>query len=88
MSMYRVSLVDVPSPETEAYKDSLVNWLRFNHKDGFNALMYASLCLGLCLAGWGVDVVAGHLLAVHPHYTHTPGTLPPMKHSPLPAFKP
>ncbi len=86
--MHGVSLVGVPSPESEAYRDSLVNWLRFNHKDGFNALVYVGLCAGLLLAGWGVAVLLGHLLAVHPsvHYTH--GTLPPMKHNPLPAYEP
>ena len=52
--MYRVSLAGVPSPN-EAYRDSLVNWLRFNHRDIPNAVIYVGLCL-LLLRWPGVPI--------------------------------
>ncbi len=45
----------VPSPEAEAYRDSFLNWARFNHRDLFNAACFVGVCAVLLLAGWGAD---------------------------------
>lgn len=92
--MYRVSLDPVPS-ENEVYKDSLVNWIRFNHRDIPNALYYVGLCAVLLLLAWGGNTLAHHLLVNHVTSCgtvgcHPTGTLPPY-HGPgptLPPYKP
>ena len=85
----------VPDAQIEAYGHSLLNWLRFNHRDLPNGLVYVALCAVLLLAAWGADVAFNHFF-VH-HYTAcgtlgcrpTTGTLPPYHGNPsIPPFKP
>lgn len=92
--MYRVSLDDVS--EQEAYRNSLVNWLRFNHRDIPNGFIYAGVCAVLLLLAWGGDTLAQHLLVNHVSACGTvgchpsTGTLPPYHGTgpTIPTFKP
>lgn len=86
--MYRVSLDPVPS-ENEVYKNSLVNWIRFNHRDIPNAFYYVGLCAVLLVLAWGGDTLAHHLLVNHVT-SHPTGTLPPYRGPgpTIPAYKP
>ena len=45
---------------SDEYRDSLVNWLRFNHRDIPNALIYLAMCLLLLALAWGGDTLASH----------------------------
>lgn len=85
------------SPETEVYRDSFVNWVRFNHRDLFNLACFVGVCAILLGLAWVGDVIAHHLLYVPPCGTANPtcathplSHLPPY-HGPgptIPAYTP
>jgi hypothetical protein len=75
----------VPRPEVEAYRDSFVNCVRFNHRDIPSAFIYVGFYLVALGLAWVGNELANHFLAIpkiHPCGTigcHrvTTGTLPP-----------
>ena len=78
----------MPSPE--------VNWVRFNYRDIPSALIYMAFCeVALGLAWVGIEL-ANHFLAlpkIHPCgaigcHQVTTGTLPQIKHPPIPTYTP
>ena len=48
-----ITLAPVPSPEVEAYRDSFVNWVRFNHRDIPSVFIYLALCAVVALGSPG-----------------------------------
>lgn len=88
-------LIGVANPESEAFRDSLVNWLRFNHRDIPNAAIYVALCVVLLVLAAGGTYLADHFLVHHYSACGTLGCHPgpaKLNHPPppgtFPTFKP
>ena len=73
--------------ETEVYRDSLVNWLRFNHKDLFNLVCFVGVCAVLLGLAWLGDTLANHLLVNHVTSCGTVGCHPTTGTVPDPHIK-
>jgi hypothetical protein len=92
----RITLASVPSSEVEAYGDSFVNWVRFNHRDIPSAFIYVAFCAIALGLAWTGNELANHFLAMPKilpcgtigcHHV-TAGTLPPIKHPLIPTYTP
>lgn len=77
----------MPSAETEVYRDSFVNWVRFNHRDIPSVFIYVAFCAVALGLAWIGNELANHFLAtpkilpcgtIGCHHITT-GTLPPYR---------